>query len=439
MNITETPLKRPTKGYVLDEGTLTHTDIPLLSVKVQVPNSEGIVEVNLTLGGQRQSLGVDTGKIATTLQEMGILMDAAGVQGYCKTDRFEELIQPLKWRGLLTRIVKKEELDPIIRTLFARLPEWKEKCEEKCEKCKEEERDRIKRTPFARLPERKEKCKKCKENEVLYFPPKTIPISQDEKIRYPIEYRKDGTLLLFYVYECLGLGIGQSGFVCDLKMGKIFQTVEYELEKWQRIAKMPLLFTGAVGLIHLQGESFQEEIMKTGLRRRFCVGFHETYDSNLAKYADSKSRFSFVQKRNMALNLLLGLEMLEQEQILHCGIVPPAILLRYTEEKLDEVEGVISSFEKAYLRGDWPEKFPRPSLKWKQFMPPECLKTPLKKLKYPFKIAVYQMGLCFRTLFGEGTPLAISDLIDLMINPDPEKRISATEAKRYMTATFTSI
>jgi serine/threonine protein kinase len=350
---------------------------------------EGYRETAIALEGGSLKVAVPIQGMADLCRREGNLdISVREIQQICEKNQISEFISgvvhfnSLPWKAAIDRFARHNS-ERILTYLYREMPKWKSKFN-------------------------------------LFT--KRIFIPETKGMPYAFEYRENGSIWVYFSYfykdveEVHHLAV-------NLNTDKIFQTVEYEESVAEKIQKFsPLFKEEQPGLLHFL--DFMK-IEKNG--KIFYLGKHLIFDMSL-QHAEIPADKAF----SIAKKLIQGLLILEKEGIVHCGICPQSIRLRAEGEDLTEIGVYMTDFHKAYKVRGLPKKIPLPP-RLSQYIPPEGVES-LEKIKDPFALSIYQMGLCFKELFRyvpEGH-LIKEKLVEGMTHPDPAKRLRAAEVLKIL-------
>lgn len=413
VNRVESPLN---KGFHIEtlpemycaqpEKQLTHSEVPSLFARVWTPSQYDESTLNgrfvrtvISLKGEETEIEVDCESLVDRCELIGNPISYAEAEIACKTNSLKTFIsritkpidaamfshvrdmeQLLCWHRYINWI-KAKKVHQIVGYICDHLPEWKKKLEEEMQ---------------------------------VYIP-------ETEEIRYPFELLRNGNLWMHFSYRFLE---EIQPLTINLQTGEVCQWMRFDEEVGKKIRKFTPLFKKNPGL-PLFFDFFQRSEKTRSGENSFFVCKCALSDGTL--YTNTK-KFIFSENWEIAFQLLRGLEILEKDQIVHCGIYPSSISLTYHSAKV--VEATFGNFDYAYPLSDLPKNFVVP-YKWKNYIPPE---TSIERL--PFAIPIRQLGLCFKELFGTNPPLSIAAMIEGMTQPNPELRWSPALALRALCDPF---
>ncbi|HSX26814.1 MAG TPA: hypothetical protein VLE89_07415, partial [Chlamydiales bacterium] len=241
--------------------------IPPDAGQVEAPNFN-FIETTLPVDGKSVRLAIDCQDLIKRLQ---ILADAnivtyAAAQKACLENRFTKFIEsierPLRWKQHLTQIVSKEEVLCLLDFLHSHLPTWQQG---------------------------------------------TLIPRSESKMLYDFEYGKDGSISIHYTRQ---QDVEIQLLVMNLDSGETFQFEEID----DKVRSFVGLFNESEGIVQFfeilqMGRSFFAKIP-------LCDGSLETIRLN----------FPLSRKIKIARQLASGLAVMEEKQIVHCGIFPSAVL-----------------------------------------------------------------------------------------------------------------
>ncbi|HSX11209.1 MAG TPA: hypothetical protein VLF94_05805, partial [Chlamydiales bacterium] len=232
-----------------------------------IPNVN-FIETTLPIAGESIKLAIDCQDL---IRRLKVLADAnivtyADAQKACLENSFttfmEGIERPLRWKQHLTQIVSKEEVLCLLDFLHSSQSKWQ----------------------LGTL----------------------IPRSESEML-YDFEYGEDGSISIHYTRQ---QGEEIQLLVMNLDSGETFQFEEID----DKVRSFVGLFNESEGIVQFfkilqMGRSFFAKIP-------LCDGSLETIRLN----------FPLSRKIKIARQLASGLAVMEEKQIVHCGIFPSAVL-----------------------------------------------------------------------------------------------------------------
>jgi serine/threonine protein kinase len=238
-----------------------------------------------------------------------------------------------------------------------------------------------------------------------------IYIHETQHIRYSFQYLSNGNLWMYFDYKYLE----EIQFLAmNLSIDGVCRRIRFDQEVGKRIRKLLPCLNNGPGLPHYFDFFSREEKTPDGPIQIY-EGKTNLNDSTLFL---NKKKFSLPEQLKMTLELLRGLESLEKEGFVHCGIFPSTISLFWDEK--DVVEAKLSNFGSGYFAADLSHRYHIPS-RWQDYREPLVA-------DHPFAVPVRQLGLCFKELFGDKSPPFVSEMIEGMTHTDLGQRWSVSRA-----------
>jgi len=300
---------------------------------------------------------------------------------------------------------------------------------------------------YKRVPKWIKACQIPNEKDRIY-------IRERKGIPCSFECRRDGTLLMQYTYrppesdqmQCLEINLDTGEIVQWIGLQKhigdkilefypfedregLIQYLEcYDRNEFLTIAKFEMTDTNLwdyflkrqtllTRIARVRWRMLTHEVLKKRPLHNKKIDFEKKIVE--LKFELEKFEFTDRQKEEIAFQLLNGIFILQKEGYVHFGIFPPAIVFRLTAN--NEIKAKISNYEYLFSSEDLPKR-DIITYKWQTYFP-KIQPIFQKEIKSPDAIPIFQLGCCFRLLYGDYPSDGIRAIIDGMTHPDPRQRL----------------